>query len=64
MYVLTWLYYLQIENPQYVEKILDIQVDQLCYMIGTIYLEMPAKPNVMKNLQDEVSLYVYGIIHY
>lgn len=44
-----------IENPQYVEKILDIQVGQLCYMIGTIYLEMPAKPNVMKNLQDEVS---------
>ncbi|KAI8090635.1 DNA polymerase alpha/epsilon subunit B-domain-containing protein [Thamnidium elegans] len=44
------------ENPQYVEKILDIQVGQLCYMIGTIYLEMPAKPNVMKNLQDENSI--------
>lgn len=24
-------------------------------MLGTIYLEMPAKPNVMNNLQDEAS---------
>ncbi|KAI9342995.1 DNA polymerase alpha/epsilon subunit B-domain-containing protein [Pilaira anomala] len=44
------------ENPTYVEKILDIQVDKLCFMIGTVYLEMPAKPNVMKDLQDEDSI--------
>lgn len=41
------------EKPRYINKILDIQPGELCYMLGTIYLEMPAKPNVMNNLQDE-----------
>ncbi|KAI7893626.1 DNA polymerase alpha/epsilon subunit B-domain-containing protein [Mucor mucedo] len=44
------------EKPHYVEKILDIQAGQLCYMLGTVYLEMSAKPNVMNNLQDEESI--------
>ncbi|KAL0141178.1 DNA polymerase alpha/epsilon subunit B-domain-containing protein [Mucor lusitanicus] len=44
------------EKPQYINKILDIQPGELCYMLGTIYLEMPAKPNVMNNLQDDNSI--------
>ncbi|CEP14882.1 hypothetical protein [Parasitella parasitica] len=41
------------EKPRYIRKILEIQPGELCYMLGTIYLEMPAKPNVMNNLEDE-----------
>ncbi|KAI9480273.1 MAG: phosphatidylserine decarboxylase-domain-containing protein [Benjaminiella poitrasii] len=44
------------EKPRYVKKILDVRPGELCYMFGTIYLEMPAKPNVMKNLEDEDSI--------
>ncbi|CAO0802974.1 unnamed protein product [Mucor circinelloides] len=44
------------EKPRYINKILDIQPGELCYMLGTIYLEMPAKPNVMNNLEDEDSI--------
>ncbi|KAI8375212.1 DNA polymerase alpha/epsilon subunit B-domain-containing protein [Blakeslea trispora] len=44
------------ENPQFLSKILDIQPGRLCYMLGTIYLEMTNKPNVMNNLEDEESL--------
>jgi hypothetical protein len=47
-----------LESPRYVEKILDIQAGELCYMLGTIYLEMTAKPNVMNNLQDEASIFL------
>lgn len=45
-----------LENPQYINKILDIQPGKLCYMLGTIYLEMPAKPNVMNNLEDDYTI--------
>lgn len=48
--------FLYIEKPRYINKILDIQPGELCYMLGTIYLEMPAKPNVMNNLEDEDSI--------
>ncbi|KAI8644698.1 DNA polymerase alpha/epsilon subunit B-domain-containing protein [Parasitella parasitica] len=41
------------EKPRYIHKILEIQPGELCYMLGTIYLEMPAKPNVMNSLEDE-----------
>ncbi|GAN05624.1 DNA polymerase alpha/epsilon subunit B [Mucor ambiguus] len=37
-------------------NILDVQPGELCYMLGTIYLEMPAKPNVMNNLEDDNSI--------
>jgi DNA polymerase delta subunit 2 len=35
---------------------LDVQAGELCYMLGTIYLEMPSKPNVMNNLEDDNSI--------
>lgn len=41
----------------YTQKILDIRQGELCYMLGTVYLEMPSKPNVMNNLEDEVKIY-------
>lgn len=49
-----------IEKPVYVQKILDIRPGELCYMLGTVYLEMPAKPNVMNNLEDEVRYIQYN----
>ncbi|KAI8984018.1 DNA polymerase alpha/epsilon subunit B-domain-containing protein [Mycotypha africana] len=41
------------EKPQYVQKTLDLQPGQLSYMLGTIYIEMPKKPNVINDLEDE-----------
>ncbi|KAI8064736.1 DNA polymerase alpha/epsilon subunit B-domain-containing protein [Gongronella butleri] len=46
----------QPENPQYVPKCLDVQANELCYIIGTVYMDMPLKPNVLKDLSDESSL--------
>lgn len=43
-----------VEVPRYVEKVLNTQPGELCYMVGTIYLQMNKKPNVLNDLEDEV----------
>ncbi|KAI8336635.1 DNA polymerase alpha/epsilon subunit B-domain-containing protein [Chlamydoabsidia padenii] len=46
------------DKPTYVPKALDVQSNELCYIIGTIYLDMPLKPNVMKDLSAESNLLI------
>lgn len=58
----TYPSFFLLEKPTYTAKILDIKPGELCYMLGTLYLEMPSKPNVMNNLEDEASIYIS--IHY
>jgi hypothetical protein len=44
-------------NPAvYVPRILDIPEGQLCYLIGTVYVDMPLKPNVLNDIAQEVGL--------
>lgn len=43
------------DKPEYVERVLDVEKGQLCYIIGTIYMDMPLKPNVLADLGKEVS---------
>lgn len=33
---------------------LDVENGKLCYIIGTIYMDMPLKPNVLEDLAREV----------
>ncbi|KAJ3086026.1 hypothetical protein HK102_013588 [Quaeritorhiza haematococci] len=42
--------------PQYVERILDVPPGQVCFVAGTIYAEMPLKPNVLDELAKETSI--------
>lgn len=34
---------------------LDVENGKLCYIIGTIYMDMSLKPNVLEDLAREVS---------
>lgn len=43
-----------LEVPRYVAKVLDTQPHELCYMIGTVYIHMVKKPNILNDLEDEV----------
>ena len=43
-------------NPIYVPRVLDIVKGKLCYMIGTVYLDMPLKPNVLEDIARDVRL--------
>ncbi len=38
-------------------RILNLQRSQLCYIVGTVYLDMPLKPNVLEDMARHVRLY-------
>jgi DNA polymerase delta subunit 2 len=40
----------------YVPKVLDVQAGKLCYIIGTVYMDMPLKPNILEDITKEVSV--------
>lgn len=42
-------------DPEFVPRVLDVQKNQLCYIIGTVYMEMPMKPNVLDDIARDVS---------
>ncbi|GMK55458.1 hypothetical protein CspeluHIS016_0205140 [Cutaneotrichosporon spelunceum] len=37
-------------NPPLLPRILNLQRGQLCYIVGTVYLDMPLKPNVLDEM--------------
>ncbi|KAF8841170.1 hypothetical protein BDN67DRAFT_1047248 [Paxillus ammoniavirescens] len=43
-------------NPVYVTRVLDVVKSQLCWVLGTVYMDMPLKPNVMEDLGRDHSL--------
>lgn len=42
-------------NPVLVPRVLEVVKSQLCYIVGTVYMDMPLKPNVMKDIARDVS---------
>ncbi|KAI8364675.1 phosphatidylserine decarboxylase-domain-containing protein, partial [Radiomyces spectabilis] len=48
--------YASLYFPRYVPKVLDVQAGEICYIVGTVYMEMMMKPNVMKDLGTEHSI--------
>lgn len=43
-----------IGNPPLLPRILNLQRSQLCYIVGTVYMEMPLKPNVLEDMAQKV----------
>lgn len=41
-------------RPIYVGRVLDVIKGQLSYVIGTVYMDMPMKPNVLEDLARDV----------
>jgi hypothetical protein len=44
------------EKARRVERVLDVRQGELCYVAGTIYVDMPLKPNVMDDVATDVSI--------
>jgi DNA polymerase delta subunit 2 len=40
-------------NVDYKPKLVNISLDQTCFLIGTIYMDMPLKPNVLDEITRE-----------
>jgi DNA polymerase delta subunit 2 len=43
-------------EPKFVERVLEVEKGQLCYIIGTVYLEMPMKPNILEDIARDHSM--------
>jgi DNA polymerase delta subunit 2 len=41
------------EQARYVDRVLDVRQGDLCWVIGTVYMDMPLKPNVLDDLGKE-----------
>lgn len=43
-------------DPVAVPRVLEVTKGQLCYIIGTVYMDMPLKPNVLEDIARDVRL--------
>ncbi|KAH7915994.1 hypothetical protein BJ138DRAFT_1109137 [Hygrophoropsis aurantiaca] len=43
-------------NPVYVHRVLEIIKSQLCWVLGTVYMDMPLKPNVLDDIGRDHSI--------
>jgi len=41
------------ETARRVDRVLDVRQGELCWVIGTVYMEMPLKPNVLEDIGKE-----------
>lgn len=41
------------EKAQKVPRVLDVRQGQLCWVVGTIYMDMPLKPNILEDISKE-----------
>jgi DNA polymerase delta subunit 2 len=41
-------------DVQYVDKLFEIQPETRCVIIGTLYMEMKLKPNVLEDIENDV----------
>ncbi|KAG5458281.1 MAG: DNA polymerase alpha/epsilon subunit B-domain-containing protein [Olpidium bornovanus] len=46
--------------PPYVEKVLDVRPGEVCYIIGTVYVDMTLKPNILHDVANEVGLLTHA----
>ncbi|EKM55715.1 uncharacterized protein PHACADRAFT_173871 [Phanerochaete carnosa HHB-10118-sp] len=43
-------------DPVFVPRVLEVQTGQLCYVVGTVYMDMPLKPNVLDDVARDHSI--------
>ncbi|KAL9618346.1 MAG: hypothetical protein Q9160_006928 [Pyrenula sp. 1 TL-2023] len=41
------------ESAQRVDRVLDVRQGQLCWVAGTIYIDMPLKPNILEDISKD-----------
>ena len=41
------------ETARRVDRVLDVRQGELCWVIGTVYMEMPLKPNILEDIGKE-----------
>jgi DNA polymerase delta subunit 2 len=47
------------EKARKVERVLDVRQGELCWVVGTVYMDLPMKPNILDDVAKDVS-YTWG----
>lgn len=42
------------EKARQVDRVLDVRQGEACWVVGTVYMEMPLKPKVLDDISKEV----------
>lgn len=43
------------EKAKKVDRVLDVRQGHLCWVAGTVYMDMPLKPSVLEDVSNDVS---------
>lgn len=52
------------ETVEKVERVLDVRQGKLCWVAGTIYMEMPLKPNILEDISKDVGQFEEIIVDF
>ena len=43
------------EEAKRVDRVLDVRQGELCWVVGTVYMDMSLKPNILEDVSKDVS---------
>jgi DNA polymerase delta subunit 2 len=46
------------EEVKMVDSVLGVRQGMLCWIVGTIFMDMPLKPNILDDINKDVSLII------
>lgn len=49
------------EEVRRVQRVLDVRQGELCWVVGTVYMDMVLKPNILEDISKDVSCPGWGI---
>ena len=44
------------------ERVLNVEKGKLCYVVGTVYMDMPIKPNIIEDIARDVRLLLAFVV--
>jgi len=48
------------ERVKKVDRVLDVRQGDLCWVAGTVYMDMSLKPNILEDVSNDVRIYFFS----
>ena len=49
------------EKARKVDRVLDVRQGALCWVTGTIYMDLPLKPNILDDVAEDVGYHFMNV---
>jgi len=59
-----WKNDIHVVGVKYVDKVLDVGLEERCFILGMVYVENPLKPSILNELSQEVPSHFHPIVHF